>query len=101
MSWLDQEEESKPEAAPPMLDNPTLRGAYFGIVGTVGGATAGALLSVVLSSIFSASCFADSCISIYLRPCLIAGAIAGMLIGAYYGKAGATKVTSKSKPNNF
>lgn len=102
LSWLDQEEPDEPATeAPAMLDNPTLRGAYFGIIGTIAGAAAGGLLAIVLSSIFSASCFADSCIWTYMRPCLVGGAITGMLIGAYYGKAGARKPATKSKPNTF
>ena len=89
MSWLDEpvaHEETAPEPAA-MLENPTLRGAYFGILGTAAGAAAGALASIVLSSIFSSSCFADSCVWSYLRACSVVGAIAGMLIGAYLGKA--------------
>ena len=71
-----------------MMDNATMRGAYFGILGTIAGAAGGVLLSVVLASVFSASCFADSCLWSYLRGSSIAGAIVGMLLGAYLGKAG-------------
>ena len=89
LSWLELEPEVPAEPPPPeMLDNPTLRGAYFGIVGTIAGAAGGALFSIVLSSIFSASCFADSCLWSYLRACAVLGAIAGMLLGAYLGKSG-------------
>lgn len=102
LSWIDQVEDTPaPPAAPPMLENPTLRAVYFGIVGTVSGAAAGALFSIVLSSIFSASCFADSCIWAYLRPCTIAGAVAGTLLGAYLGKATTPTPAPKRRATDF
>jgi serine/threonine protein kinase len=102
LSWLDQVDEVKAAPQPPaMMDNPALRGAYSGIVGTVAGAAAGALFSIVLSSIFSSGCFADSCIWAYLRACTIVGAIAGMLIGAWWGKTMPVKPDGKHRPDQF
>ena len=102
LSWLEQETEAAaPPQPPPMMENPTLRGAYFGIIGTVAGAAAGALFSVFLASIFSSSCFADSCLWSYLRACAVLGAIAGMLVGAYFGKTMTPDPADKNRPDKF
>ena len=95
LGWLEQDPED-PQPPPPvaMMDHPTLRGAYFGIFGTIAGAAAGGLFSIVLSSIFSSGCFADSCLWAYFRSCTVLGAILGMLAGAHHGKSHATKASN-------
>lgn len=52
----------------------TLKGLAFGSV-------AGGLFSILPASIFSSSCFADSCILSYLPVCATAGAVAGAVFG--------------------
>lgn len=98
LSWLEQEDETKPPEEPvAVMDHPAMRGAYFGIGGTVLGAGAGALFSIVLASIFSSSCFADSCLWSYLRTCAVVGAIVGMFVGAYIGKKGMPKPGARQR----
>ncbi|MFM9938261.1 MAG: serine/threonine protein kinase [Hyphomicrobiaceae bacterium] len=52
----------------------TLKGLGLGLV-------AGGLFSILPASVFSSSCFADSCILSYLPICSLLGAIAGAVVG--------------------
>lgn len=83
LSWLDEDEEGKfrPHVAPIGAETPWSSLLYFGAIGLGSGAVTGALLSIVLASIFANRCSGDSCIAGYLPVCAGLGAMIGAAIG--------------------
>lgn len=74
------------------------RKIQYGIAGLAGGATGGALFAILLASIFSSSCFADSCVMSYLAPCTLLGAVVGIVGGVYFaGMANSAETPGNSE----
>lgn len=82
LSWLDQSEaaDSTDDTAPPPTTN-FGQSITYAIMGLMGGAVLGGMMSVVLASIISTECFADQCILRYLAICSLIGAVAGVFVG--------------------
>ncbi len=82
LSWLDERADETLESdgdAKPGAD--IGQSITFGILGVLAGAIGGALLSIVVASVVSTACFADSCIFRYLAICSIVGAVIGAVVG--------------------
>ncbi|MBS0240846.1 MAG: serine/threonine protein kinase [Proteobacteria bacterium] len=82
LGWLDEAdapEVDEPKAAPGAN---TSQIVTYVILGLLAGAAAGALVSIILASIISTSCFADSCLFRYLAICASLGALIGGGLGA-------------------
>lgn len=84
LSWLDESddadallEQSSPAAPAASLG----QSITYAILGLMGGAILGGLLSIVLASVVSTECFADQCILRYLTVCSAIGAVAGIIAG--------------------
>jgi len=82
LSWLDQNEAPDPPDDNVQPPTATLgQSITYAILGLLGGAVLGGMVSVVLASIVSTECFADHCILRYLAICSSIGAIAGVFVG--------------------
>jgi serine/threonine protein kinase len=92
-------DESEPAcAAETLLENPGFRPIFCGVMGGIVGALAGALSSIVIASVVSSSCYTDACVMPILPFTAAAGALAGLYVGAQYGKATAP---GASQPAQF
>ncbi len=82
LSWLDQNDDPilADDPAPPPSGN-VGQSITYAILGLLGGAVLGGMLSIVLASIVSTECFADHCILRYLAICSAIGAVAGIFVG--------------------
>ena len=87
LSWLDEANEKSLEAedAPPPTAN-TGQAITYAILGLLGGAVLGGMISIVLASIISTECFADQCILRYLAGCASVGAVVGIFVGLRMAK---------------
>jgi len=84
LSWLDESDEALELADPASSVEPEGnigQSITYAILGLMGGAILGGMLSIVLASIVSAECFADTCILHYLAICSAIGAVAGIIAG--------------------
>jgi serine/threonine protein kinase len=86
-SYPDEGEPAAVPATETLLENPGFRAIFFGAIGGAVGALAGALSSIAIASVVSPSCYTDACVMPILPFTAAAGAIAGLYIGAQYGKA--------------
>lgn len=86
LSWLDEKEPSllDDEAKPPSPS--TGHTITYAILGLLGGAVLGGMMSIVLASAISTECFADHCILRYLAGCAGVGAIIGIFVGLRLAK---------------
>ena len=80
LSWIDEADEAAalPADEPPQTGASIAQLVTYGFLGLLGGAIAGAMLSVVVASIVSTSCFADSCIFRYASIAAAAGGLVGI-----------------------
>ena len=72
--------------APPLMENVGFRSMFFGIAGLIGGAVAGGLSSILVASLLNPECGGDSCVSPFVAPLAIAGALAGAWFGVQHAK---------------
>ena len=102
LSGLDAAKTQPPADTPdePAI-NPRTREVYLGALGLVAGSVGGALCSILLASIFSSRCFADSCLMGYLLPYTLVGATAGIAAGIYYAHLHREDERVSSKPDRF
>lgn len=75
------EEEARDPEAPERYDPKGVRLIGKTLMGLGVGIVAGGMFSILPASIFSSSCFADSCILSYLPICAAIGGIAGAALG--------------------
>lgn len=85
LSWLDAEDPPPDDAAAPAPQASVAQTLTYAIMGSLGGALAGAALAVIAASAVSTECFADACIYRYLAGFGTVGAIAGIFIGVKLG----------------
>ena len=87
LSWLDEADDKSlaAEDRPPPRGN-TGQAITYAILGLLGGAALGGLLSIVLASIVSTECFADHCILRYLAGSAAVGAVIGIFVGLKLAK---------------
>ena len=76
-----------------LMDNPAFRTLALGLLGSLGGAIAGALASVMVASIIWSQCFGDSCVMPILPYMTAAGAVVGLFLGARYGRGSGYRQT--------
>ncbi|MGE0765281.1 MAG: serine/threonine protein kinase [Hyphomicrobiaceae bacterium] len=84
LSWLDQSEEplsAEDDAPSPDASSNIGQSITYALLGLMGGAILGGMLSIVLASVVSTECFADNCILRYLTVCSAIGALAGIIVG--------------------
>jgi len=88
LSWLDEgadgEIEDSSREAPPVGIGQSIT---YAVLGLMGGAILGGMLSIVLASIVSTECFADQCILRYLTVCSAIGALVGIVAGIRFARA--------------
>ena len=83
------DEAAQAATAEQLMDNPAFRSMFFGGLGALGGALAGALSSVVVASIVWSSCVTDSCVMPVLPFTAAAGTLVGLYFGMQYGRTSA------------
>ncbi|MEZ5818071.1 MAG: serine/threonine-protein kinase [Hyphomicrobiaceae bacterium] len=89
LSWLEENDETLDPAEPPAASTTNVgQSITYAILGLMGGAILGGMLSIVLASIISTECFADKCILRYLTICSAIGAIAGIFVGIRLARSG-------------
>lgn len=83
LSWLDETDEALALDEPPAATPTSNLGQSitYAILGLMGGAILGGMMSIVLASVISTECFADQCILRYLTICSAIGAVAGIIAG--------------------
>jgi len=83
LSWLDETDDAAlADEQPSETPSGHLgQSITYAILGLMGGAILGGMLSIVLASIISTECFADRCILRYLTVCSAVGAVAGIIAG--------------------
>jgi hypothetical protein len=86
-SYPDEGEPAPVHATETLLENSGFRAIFFGAMGGLIGALAGALSSIVIASVVSPSCYTDACVMPIVPFTAAAGALAGLYIGARYGRA--------------
>ena len=82
--WPDDEEWAPKEAPtepPPFGETNTGRAVIYGLGGVGIGTIAGALGSIIVTSIAMSDCFSDSCFAAYVPHGAVIGAMAGLVIG--------------------
>jgi hypothetical protein len=89
LSWLDDSAEADGQLddsspAPPSAS--IGQSVTYAILGLMGGAILGGMLSIVLASVLSTECFADKCILRYLTVCSAIGAVAGIIAGIRFAR---------------
>lgn len=96
LSWVDETEDLPPELRGEEVSTASAnvgQSITYAILGGLGGAAAGGLVSIVLASVVSTSCFADMCILRYLTVCSVIGAIVGAVVGMKLAKTAAENAT--------
>lgn len=89
LSWLDETEAAVALGEDPAPAAPGInvgQSITYALLGLMGGAILGGMLSIVLASIVSTECFADKCILRYLVVCSAIGAVAGIVAGIRLAK---------------
>ena len=98
LSWLDDTEDLPAEMNQTDDTGNMAQTVYYGILGSLGGATAGGLISVVIISAVATQCFADGCILRYLALASGIGAVIGAIAGIRYAHAHAAESSGSPLP---
>jgi serine/threonine protein kinase len=78
---------SPPPGGVPLMENRAFRAMFFGLVGIFAGAIGGGLASVLVASLLRPECGGDNCIAPFVLPLATLGALAGLVLGARFGRA--------------